>query len=149
MVYANLAGGLAASLVLGATAFAGPKSPPAPPTRPASWGISARDVSGSWLSRVDAGHYAESWAAAGALFQANMASRDWVARIGAVRPPLGPVLSRRLIEEEVVHALPGAPDGDYELITYRTDFARKAAALETVVLGREPGGWRVDGYFVR
>jgi hypothetical protein len=46
-------------------------------------------------------------------------------------------------------SLPGAPDGDYEVVQFQTRFANKAAATETVVLSREATGWKVDGYFIR
>jgi hypothetical protein len=46
-------------------------------------------------------------------------------------------------------SLPGAPDGDYEVVQFQTSFANKAAANETVVLSLEASGWKVDGYFIR
>jgi len=46
-------------------------------------------------------------------------------------------------------ALPGAPDGQYEMLEFQTSFALKKDATETVVLAREPSGWKVDGYFIR
>jgi hypothetical protein len=45
--------------------------------------------------------------------------------------------------------MPGAPDGDYEVVKFQTSFARKVGATETVVLAREASGWKVDGYFIR
>ncbi len=111
--------------------------------------VPARDAALVWLSQVDAGRYAQSWSQAGTLFRTAMASQDWSQRIGAVRLSMGGVASRTFISEEGTTSLPGAPDGDYDIITYRTAFANKKAALETVILSREGAVWRVDGYFVR
>jgi hypothetical protein len=46
-------------------------------------------------------------------------------------------------------SLPGAPDGDYEVVQFQTSFANKAIATETVVLSHEASGWKVDGYFIK
>jgi hypothetical protein len=46
-------------------------------------------------------------------------------------------------------SLPGAPDGDYDIVRFNTEFANKHGAVETVVLTREAGGWKVDGYFIK
>jgi Protein of unknown function (DUF4019) len=43
-----------------------------------------------------------------------------------------------------------AAEGDYALLLYRTSFANRTDARETVTLEREPDGtWRVIGYFIR
>jgi hypothetical protein len=49
-----------------------------------------------------------------------------------------------------VHELPGAPDGDYAVIQFSTEFAHKRTARETVTPMRDADGeWRVSGYFIR
>jgi hypothetical protein len=51
---------------------------------------------------------------------------------------------------QFTRTLPGAPDGDYVVIQYRTRFEHKAAAVETVPPMRDADGqWRVSGYFIR
>jgi hypothetical protein len=45
--------------------------------------------------------------------------------------------------------LPGAPEGEYVVIQYETQFEHKAGAIETVTPLREKdGSWRVSGYFI-
>jgi len=45
--------------------------------------------------------------------------------------------------------IPGAPDGDYALLEFRTSFAKKTNSRETVTLEREADDtWRVIGYFI-
>ena len=61
---------------------------------------------------------------------------------------MGPVSSRVLKGVTKAKSLPGAPDGEYEIVKFKTSFAHKADATETVVLSREASGWKVVGYFI-
>ncbi|QIK77883.1 DUF4019 domain-containing protein [Sphingomonas piscis] len=103
----------------------------------------------SWISLVDSKRWDDSWTAAGTLFKSQMPQARWVATIAPVREPLGPVSSRALKSVTKAKSLPGAPDGEYEIVQFDTNFANKAAATETVVLSHETSGWKVDGYFIK
>lgn len=103
----------------------------------------------AWLALVDHGAYAESWTKAGSLFRSHGAAPDWAGKIGPTRQPLGAVIARSLTHQTATASLPGAPDGVYEILEFKTRFAKKAGALETVVLARERNGWKVDGYFLK
>ncbi len=103
----------------------------------------------TWVGLVDTKRWDESWAVAGTLFKTQMPEPRWASTIQPVREPLGAVLSRTLKSITKATSLPGAPDGEYELVQYQTSFANKSAATETVVLSRETSGWKVDGYFIR
>ncbi len=47
-------------------------------------------------------------------------------------------------------SLPGAPDGNYVVIQFKTTFEHKAQAVETVTPMLENDGvWRVTGYFIK
>jgi hypothetical protein len=111
--------------------------------------VSAEPDATKWLSLVDAGHYAQSWAGAGVLFKSHITAADLESKVKPVRAPLGAVISRSPGAEKEMSQLPGAPDGDYKIVTFNTRFANKAAAVETVVLARESAGWKVDGYFIK
>lgn len=102
-----------------------------------------------WVKLIDSGRYAESWAGTGGLFRASVTQDAWAQKVAAVRKPLGAVTRRTFANKQEATSLPGAPDGHYEILQFNTVFANKAAAVETVVLSHEPGGWRVDGYFIR
>jgi len=104
----------------------------------------------SWLAVVDAGRYGESWETAAVLFRQSVARPKWETAVAAVRKPLGSVVSRRLVSATPADSLPGAPPGKYVVLQFRTDFAQKAGAIETVtpMLG-DDGVWRVSGYFVK
>jgi hypothetical protein len=110
-------------------------------------GIAAGD---SWLAVVDAGRYDESWERACAFFKGVVPKDQWVTQVAGVRGPLGSVLSREVASAEHTTKLPGAPDGEYVVIQYRTKFQNKATAIETVTPMRDPDGvYRVSGYYIR
>ena len=103
----------------------------------------------AWVLLLDKQRWDASWNAAGTLFQTQMPKEKWATTIETVRQPLGPISSRTVQSATKASSLPGAPDGDYEIIAFRTDFANKHDAIETVVMAREGSAWKVDGYFIR
>jgi hypothetical protein len=120
-----------------------PDTPPLPSM--ASTDTSAAD---DWLQLIDQQRWDESWSAAGTLFRSRMPQADWAAAIKPVRQPLGALASRGREAMTKVASLPGAPDGEYTIVVFRTSFANKRDAAETVVLAREASGWKVVGYFI-
>ncbi len=106
-------------------------------------------AAGKWVSSVDDGHYGQSWSDAGAQFKNRVTQDEWALQVAKARGPLGQVVSRAFKSESTTKTLPGAPDGDYDIVTFNTELTSKKAAIETVILAREGDGWRVDGYFIR
>lgn len=102
-----------------------------------------------WVSLVDAQRWEKSWSSAGTIFKSQLTAQAWAAAIQPVRKPLGAVSSRVLQSATKQGSLPGAPAGEYQLVEFKTGFANKKAAVETVVLSRESAGWKVVGYFIR
>ncbi len=110
----------------------------------------ATRASGAWLKLVDAGDYTASYEQASTLFKDHVSAATWVQQVGAVRKPLGAVVSRQVKAAQYATSLPGAPDGQYVVIQYRTSFANKKAAIETVTpMLDQDGHWRVSGYYIR
>ena len=103
----------------------------------------------AWLEKLDAKSWNESWAGTGKLFQSNLTQEQWVKTAQAVREPLGTIISRHILGVTKTTALPGAPDGEYGVLTYSAAFTNKASAVETVVLARDAGQWKIVGYFIR
>lgn len=103
----------------------------------------------AWLALVDAGDYGASWQAAAPFFQERVKENQWVEQIAAVRRPLGKTESRELIGAQFMTALPGAPDGEYVVIQFKTRFANKEDSVETITPMKADGLWRVSGYFIR
>ncbi|MEO6091758.1 MAG: DUF4019 domain-containing protein [Novosphingobium sp.] len=102
----------------------------------------------AWVSLVDNQDWSGSWRAAGVLFRSQMPETRWPSVIRPVREPLGRVTSRSFHAVTKATSLPGAPDGEYEIIEFQTRFDAREA-IETVVVARERSGWKVDGYFIR
>jgi DNA-binding CsgD family transcriptional regulator len=97
-----------------------------------------------WLALVDAQKWQESFAGTAKSFQTLNTLDMWQSASVGGRVPLGRVVTRRLAGEESV---PGPPNG-YQVVRFRTDFATKPGATETLSLAREGDGWRVAGYII-
>jgi hypothetical protein len=102
-----------------------------------------------WLAVVDAGAYAASWDQTSSLFRATVSRPQWGDALESVRAPLGATESRALLAAEYTTSLPGAPEGEYVVMQFRTAFAERAGAIETVTVTHDADGWRVSGYFIR
>jgi Protein of unknown function (DUF4019) len=111
---------------------------------------SALFAANKWLALVDTKKYAESWSAAADSFRYTVQSDLWVASLKALREPLGKLISRKVKTEVYKTSLPGAPDGQYVVIEFKSSFEHKKTAVETVtpMLGKD-GVWRVSGYFIK
>jgi hypothetical protein len=103
----------------------------------------------SWLEVVDSGSYAASWEESAPLFQRQISSPKWVEALNQVRKPLGKVLSRKVTNSTNHSTLPGAPAGEYVVITLETSYKNKSAATETVTVSKNGDEWRVVGYFIK
>ncbi|MCI4590146.1 DUF4019 domain-containing protein [Sphingobium sp. BYY-5] len=99
------------------------------------------DAARRWLMLVDDGRWDESYRGTTASFRKMNTAQVWANTSEKARVPLGAALSRTFVSQE---NLPAPPYG-YEVVKFRTRFANKAEAIETVSLDREDGGWRVAG----
>ncbi len=120
-------GTLTATLAEPAPALAG-ESPPVAAAR-------------RFLALVDAGDWAGSWNATGKSFRALNSSARWAEVAARVHGPLGPASRRDVISSSYV---PAPPDGLWQ-VRFRTRFAGKPDAIETLSLVQEGDGWRVVG----
>lgn len=104
----------------------------------------------SWLEFVDNEKYTESWEEAAELFKSAITKEKWSETIQVVRKPLGKVISRKLKSQKYMTSLPGAPDGEYVVIQYNTEFENKKVTIETITpMLDDDGKWRVSGYFIK
>ncbi|URW74548.1 DUF4019 domain-containing protein [Sphingomonas donggukensis] len=97
-----------------------------------------------WMALVDQGRWDESYRATGASFRKLNTAEVWAAASVKARTPLGAMISRTFIDQQSVPA----PPAGYEIVKFRTRFANKAEAIETVSLDREGGAWRVVGVWI-
>lgn len=110
----------------------------------------ARAAAEHWLSLADSEQRGATWAAAAEPFQAAVKQADWDRQLHSARAPLG-VLKRRTLKSATYEkTLPGAPEGEYVVLVYSSEFANHAGATETVIPARaKDGNWKVSGYFIR
>ena len=103
-----------------------------------------------WLSLVDSNKYDESWQEMSPAFKKLVNKRKWKSTVTDIRKPLGKVASRKPKSAEYTKELPGAPEGEYVVVQFDTEFANNKAAVETVTPMKDKGGqWRVSGYFIK
>jgi hypothetical protein len=109
----------------------------------------AAEEAGKWLALVDGRQYRQSWQRAATLFRQQVSAEQWQQAITAARNPLGNMVSRKMAAATYATSLPGAPDGEYVVLQFRTEFENRKHAIETVTPMLDDGQWRVSGYYVR
>jgi hypothetical protein len=103
----------------------------------------------AWLALVDTAKYDESWDQTAEFFRNAVAKEKWENATKAFRAPLGKLVSRELKSRRYTTSAPGALDGQYVIIQYKTTFEKKASAIETVTpMLDKDGKWRVSAYSV-
>jgi hypothetical protein len=109
-----------------------------------------QEIARTWLADTDRDNAAQSWKNAGKQFRNAITVERWAESLKAVRSPLGALSQRAQIGTEFRKNIPGAPDGEYAIVLFRTTFAKKLNSRETVTLEHEPdGAWRVIGYLIQ
>lgn len=102
-----------------------------------------------WLGLIYDQDYSQSWDNAASLFQKAVTKEQWTQQLSGIVPPLGVVISRDVISSEYHTTLPGAPDGEYIVIQFKTSFENKNESLETVTQMKDGDQWKVSGYFIK
>ena len=97
-----------------------------------------------FLELVDAGKWAESYAATGTQFRELNTLERWTEASEQVRPPLGALLTRDLIANEFV---PAPPRG-YQMVKFTSSYANGTNQVETLSLVWEDGAWKVVGIVI-
>jgi len=104
----------------------------------------------SWLKLVDDGKYAESWDEASTFLKGKVTKEEWILTISNLKPSFGKTNTREIQSAQYSTELPGAPDGEYVVFQYKTNFKLKNNSIETIVpMIDSDGKWRVSGYFVK
>ena len=111
---------------------------------------SAQRAAEEWLTLVDGGQFAASWAQAAPIFKNAVTAAQWEQAVTKARQPFGQFKARKVTSRKYSTTLPGAPDGKYVVVVFESAFERKAAAVETAVMMLDTDGtWRVSGSFIR
>lgn len=104
-------------------------------------GAAAARAAEAFLALIDAGQWAESYAATGTEFRRLNTLAVWSEISARIRPPLGKVLTRDIAANEYVPA----PPAGYRLIKFRSAYANGTQQTESVSLAWEDGAWKVAG----
>jgi hypothetical protein len=103
-----------------------------------------------WLTLLDAGKAGAAWDVASAHLKSVVTRPNWIAGIADMRKPFGKPDARKAEKFARSHQLPGAPEGDYSIIEFQTEFANGKQATEQVIWMLEKDDvWRVSGYYIR
>jgi hypothetical protein len=109
-----------------------------------------QEMARTWLADTDRGNAAQSWKSAGKQFRNAITADRWAESLKQVRPPLGAMSQRAVLATQFRKNIPGSPTGEYAIVLFRSTFANKVGAQETVVLQLETDGtWRVIGYTIK
>lgn len=98
----------------------------------------------AFLSLIEQKRWEDSYAATGTAFRKLNTLQVWTQVSEEVHARYGSTVSRTLLSQQ---NLPAPPAG-YEVVKFRTVYANKAQAVETVTLDREDGKWVVVGVTV-
>jgi hypothetical protein len=140
------------ALALAAPALAAPalaQTASALPTGPSTAMTPAPDDRAKqWVQLVDDNNYSDAYKQMGMMAQNKVGADPWRQKVSSVREPLGAMATRTIKDVKLTKTLPGMRDGQYATVRFDSSFAHKTAAVETVVLTSEKGGWSVIGYFI-
>lgn len=101
-----------------------------------------------WLVLLDGQKYEESWTQAAAMFRDQVKQDQWIVSLKRFRDPLGATLSRTASRVDFAKTLRGAPDADYAIIHFTTNFQNKSEVTERLTLVKEDGRWRAAAYAI-
>ena len=97
-----------------------------------------------WLALGDEGRWRDGWNASSESFRKLNTLERWTEVARKVRTPLGAVVARKAISQDRVPA----PPAGVQVVKFRTSFANKSDAVETVSLARENGSSKVVGIYI-
>lgn len=102
-----------------------------------------------WLKTLDKKQFGDAWEKASILVRQTVTKEEFIKQATRSREPLGSFIKREILMAQPKTELPGAPKGQYVLITFKSDFFNNHKVSETVMIQKDPdNSWRVAGYYV-
>ena len=111
--------------------------------------LAAQAAAEKWLGLLDRGEYGTAWDECAKLFRERVTRQQWVESLPTNRAGFGAAKGRKVEFVGYKSSIPGAPDGQYVTVRFRTAFETKENAEEQVTLVLEDSVWRPTGYFIR
>jgi hypothetical protein len=111
--------------------------------------LSAQRQAMGFLGYLDDGRFADSYAYTGTLLRAQADRELFTAQIQKARAGTGALQARELIDAAYNTSVEGAPEGQYVILHYHSNFANRQDTVETITLALAKGYWRVDGYYLK
>jgi hypothetical protein len=108
----------------------------------------ARIAGETWLTLLDHRKYDDSYKEASESFQREVTPQQWKQSLERFRAPLGPPVSRAVARLDFARQLRGAPDGNYAIFHFTTDFKNKERVTERLTLVEEGGRWKASAYAI-
>jgi hypothetical protein len=103
-----------------------------------------------WLKLADANDTTRTYEAAAKRFRDTMPAEQWKTAMAQAREQFGPVETRTLLTTQAPKPGPDVPPGEFLVVVFRTEFAKRKTGTETLTLEKESDGkWRVVGYLMR
>jgi Protein of unknown function (DUF4019) len=102
-----------------------------------------------FLGYLDEGRFADSYAYTGMLLRARADSAAYAAQVQKARAGTSALQARELIDATYNTSVEGAPEGQYVILHYHSNFANRQDTVETITLALAKGYWRVDGYYIK
>ena len=102
-----------------------------------------------WVTMIDKGQYAQSYADGSAVFQAGVTEAAFEGTTKLYRETVGAEMHRDVEGVSMAGDLANLPAGQYAVVHFHTDFAKKKDAQEVVYLAYQNGLWRVAAYDIK
>jgi hypothetical protein len=103
-----------------------------------------------WLKLADADDTKATYEASAKRFKEAMPLDQWTTAMKQAREQFGAVESRAMATAQPPKPGPEVPPGEFIVIVFRTEFAKRKNGNELLTLEKESDGkWRVVGYLMR
>ncbi|NBB87390.1 MAG: DUF4019 domain-containing protein [Bacteroidetes bacterium] len=112
---------------------------------PADQTEQAREAADAWLALFDADDIEGTYETAAETFKTQVEMQDWQMQAEQVKQAVGELDGRTYMETTYADELPQAPEGDYMIVQYDTQYAN-LNVTEFVILVLEEDTWRMVGF---
>jgi hypothetical protein len=103
-----------------------------------------------WLKLADANDANGTYDTAAKRFHDAMPAGQWASAMAQAREQFGSIETRTLLSAQPPKPGPEVPPGEFMVLIFRTEFAKRKTGTETLTLEKESDGkWRVVGYLMR